>query len=91
MQCRAQSERFGTQIFSETVERVDLSKRPFKIYTEEKEVEALSVIIATGEPFPSSSRTEMRALEIFNYASSRGAGFAVLNRYQIFKVLGMDI
>jgi thioredoxin reductase (NADPH) len=50
MKCyRAQSERFGTRIFSETVEKLDLSKRPFRIYTDEKEVEALSVIIATGE------------------------------------------
>ena len=47
--CRAQSERFGTQIFSETVTDLDLSKRPFKILTDEKEVEALSVIIATGK------------------------------------------
>lgn len=47
--CRAQSERFGTQIFSETVNEIDLSKKPFKIYTDEKEVEAMSVIIATGD------------------------------------------
>ena len=33
----AQSERFGTKIFSETVTRVNLGVRPFKIYTEEKE------------------------------------------------------
>ena len=30
---RAQSARFGTKIFSETVTRVDLSKRPFHIFT----------------------------------------------------------
>lgn len=45
---RAQSERFGTQIFSETVNKIDLSKKPFKIFTDEKEVEAMSVIVATG-------------------------------------------
>jgi thioredoxin reductase (NADPH) len=45
---RQQSERFGTRIFTETVERLDLSKRPFKLYTDEKEVEADTVIIATG-------------------------------------------
>jgi thioredoxin reductase len=33
----AQSERFGTKIFSETVTRVDMSSRPFKVYTDEKE------------------------------------------------------
>lgn len=45
---RAQSERFGTQIFSETVTKVDLSSRPFKVCTDEKEVTANTVIIATG-------------------------------------------
>lgn len=45
---RAQSERFGTQIFSETVEEVDLSQRPFKVKTDGHQVEADTVIIATG-------------------------------------------
>jgi thioredoxin reductase (NADPH) len=45
---RAQSERFGTKIFSETVTKVDFSKRPFKISTDEKDVYAETVIIATG-------------------------------------------
>lgn len=45
---RQQSERFGTKIFSETVTKLDLSERPFKIFTDEKEVEAQAVIIATG-------------------------------------------
>ena len=33
---RQQSARFGTKIFSETVTRVDLSARPFKVYTGER-------------------------------------------------------
>lgn len=45
---RAQSERFGTKIFSETVTKVDFSKRPFKVSTDEKDVYAETVIIATG-------------------------------------------
>ena len=45
---RAQSERFGTQIFSETVEEVDLSHRPFKVKTDGHQVEADTLIIATG-------------------------------------------
>jgi len=45
---RAQSARFGTQIFTETVTSVDLSKRPFTVRTDDKEVEAQTVIIATG-------------------------------------------
>jgi thioredoxin reductase (NADPH) len=48
---RAQSERFGTTIVSETVERLDLSQRPFRFYTEwspDEEHTADAVIIATG-------------------------------------------
>lgn len=44
----AQSVRFGTEVFSETVERVDTSVRPFKVFTSEKEVDADTLIIATG-------------------------------------------
>ncbi|KAI3427993.1 hypothetical protein D9Q98_006381 [Chlorella vulgaris] len=56
---RAQSLRFGTKIFSETVTKIDLSSRPFHIYTDEKEVVADTVIVATGAvarrlPFPGS-------------------------------------
>ncbi|HEY0195797.1 MAG TPA: thioredoxin-disulfide reductase [Kofleriaceae bacterium] len=45
---REQSERFGTRIYTETVERVDLSQRPFRYYTEEQEGAANTLIIATG-------------------------------------------
>lgn len=34
----AQSARFGTRIFSETVTKVDLSKRPFAVATDERKV-----------------------------------------------------
>jgi thioredoxin reductase (NADPH) len=45
---RAQSARFGTVIHTETVNKVDLSKRPFKYWTDEREGEARTLIIATG-------------------------------------------
>ncbi|MGE5187135.1 MAG: thioredoxin-disulfide reductase [Acidobacteriota bacterium] len=45
---RAQSERFGTRIFTETVTKVDLSRRPFRYKTDEQEGEARALIIATG-------------------------------------------
>jgi len=45
---RAQCERFGTEIVSQDVERVDLSKRPFRVWAEGKEHVAKSVIVATG-------------------------------------------
>ena len=45
---RAQSQRFGTIIHTETVDRVDLSKSPYKITTSDRSIEAKTVIIATG-------------------------------------------
>jgi thioredoxin reductase (NADPH) len=45
---RAQSARFGTRIYTETVDRVDLSRRPFRYWTEEQEGSASALIIATG-------------------------------------------
>lgn len=45
---RDQSENCGAKIFTETVESIDLSKRPFHIKTPEQEVYAETVIIATG-------------------------------------------
>ncbi|KAJ5871389.1 uncharacterized protein N7529_003742 [Penicillium soppii] len=52
---RAQSERFGTEIITETISRLDLSSRPFKMWTEWNDAEgsepvrtADAVIIATG-------------------------------------------
>jgi len=48
---RAQSERFGTTIVSETVAKLDLSSRPFKYATEwspEEEHTADAIILATG-------------------------------------------
>ncbi|XP_010266287.1 PREDICTED: thioredoxin reductase 1-like [Nelumbo nucifera] len=46
--CRNQSLRFGTEIFTETVNKVDFSTTPFKVFTDSKAVLADSVIVATG-------------------------------------------
>ena len=46
---REQSEHCGTRIKTETIAKVDLSKRPFKVYSEEGDVlETKTIIIATG-------------------------------------------
>src|SRR5260221_5306187 len=45
---RAQSERFGTRIYTETVDKVDLSKRPFRVTTSDREVLAQTLVLATG-------------------------------------------
>ena len=44
----AQAERFGTQIVNQDVERVDLSKRPFRAWSAGREFTADAVVIATG-------------------------------------------
>ncbi|KAK9249078.1 hypothetical protein V1506DRAFT_141011 [Lipomyces tetrasporus] len=49
---RAQSEKFGTEIITETISRLDISSRPFKYWTEDNEDQepntADTVIMATG-------------------------------------------
>ncbi|WPK26112.1 hypothetical protein PUMCH_003457 [Australozyma saopauloensis] len=49
---RKQSERFGTEIITETISKCDLSQRPFKLWTEWNEdsepITTDAVIIATG-------------------------------------------
>jgi thioredoxin reductase (NADPH) len=45
---REQSLHCGTRIRTETVTKVELGKRPFKVWTEDGMVEARTVIIATG-------------------------------------------
>jgi thioredoxin reductase (NADPH) len=45
---REQSISCGTRIKTETVDRVDLSQRPFKVFVGDQTIETKSVIIATG-------------------------------------------
>jgi thioredoxin reductase (NADPH) len=47
-QFRAQAERFGTEFVTDDVTRVDFSERPFKVYVEDEEFRAETVIVATG-------------------------------------------
>ena len=45
---RRQSERFGTRILTETVEKVDLSRRPFRVTASSGETLTETLIVATG-------------------------------------------
>lgn len=45
---RKQSERAGARLIPETVTRVDLSARPFKVFTDTQQISADTLIIATG-------------------------------------------
>jgi thioredoxin reductase (NADPH) len=44
----AQAERFGTKIIYEQITKVDLSKRPFTLWSDNQEIRAKTVVIATG-------------------------------------------
>jgi thioredoxin reductase (NADPH) len=45
---REQAARFGTEFFTTWVNTVDLSKRPFKLFTDTHEIKADTLIIASG-------------------------------------------
>jgi thioredoxin reductase (NADPH) len=45
---RRQAERFGTEFVTDNVTKVDFSERPFRVWVEDEEYRAESVIIATG-------------------------------------------
>ncbi len=45
---RRQAERFGTDFVTDDVTRVDFSERPFRIWVEDTEYRAKTVVIATG-------------------------------------------
>jgi thioredoxin reductase (NADPH) len=45
---RRQAERFGTEFVTDDVTKVDFSEEPFRVWVEDEEYQARSVIIATG-------------------------------------------
>lgn len=45
---KAQAVKFGTEVVDATVSEIDLSERPFKMKTEQRDYEAEAVILATG-------------------------------------------
>jgi len=68
-QMRAQSERFGTQIITETIARVDIKSRPFKLWREYDD----------GEPDPPAHTTD--TLIIATGANARRLGLAGEEQY----------
>jgi thioredoxin reductase (NADPH) len=59
---RAQSEKYGTIIKTQTVTKVDFHTYPFKIWTDEEESQAEAVIIATGA---TAKRMNVKGEEIY--------------------------
>jgi thioredoxin reductase (NADPH) len=75
---RAQAERFGAELISRDVTRVDFSSRPFKVWVEDDVHEAHAVIVATGAGprklgLPSESR--LWAKGVSSCATCDGAFF----------------
>ncbi len=48
MAMREQAEKYGSRVVEETIDKFDLSQRPFKLWTSSGEYEVESLIIATG-------------------------------------------
>ena len=48
MNFRSQAERFGAELITEKVTKVDFSQRPFKVWVRDTEYQAHSIIVATG-------------------------------------------
>ena len=91
---RAQSARFGTEIHTETVTKVDLSQRPFRYVTEEREGEVETLIVATGAtakrlPVPGSLDGELWQKGVSACAVCDGALPAFRNQ-PLFVVGGGD-
>jgi thioredoxin reductase (NADPH) len=60
---RAQAARFGTEFVTDDVTRVDFSERPFKVYVEDEEHRARTVIVATGATARQLGLESERALQ----------------------------
>ena len=87
---RHQAERFGTTFHFDDVVRVDLSARPFRLWTEEAEFSADTVIVATGASarwlgIPGEER--LRGRGVSTCATCDGAFF---REKEIFVVGGGD-
>ena len=75
---RAQAERFGAQIHNRDVTRVDFSRPPHRIWVDDEEYRAHSVIVATGASalwLGLDSETALRGRGVSSCATCDGAFF----------------
>src|SRR3954449_9730569 len=59
---RAQAERFGAELLTDDVTRVDFSERPFRVWVGDDEYRAQAVIVATGATARQLGLSSERAL-----------------------------
>jgi thioredoxin reductase (NADPH) len=91
---RAQSVRFGTRVFTETVIKVDLSRRPFRYWTDEREGAAKVIVVATGatakrDDIPGTRDGELWQKGVSACAVCDGA-LPIFRNKQLFVVGGGD-
>jgi thioredoxin reductase (NADPH) len=75
---RGQAERFGAQLITADVSRIDVSARPFGVWTDGEEYRAKSVIIATGASarwLGLESETRLRGYGVSSCATCDGFFF----------------
>jgi thioredoxin reductase (NADPH) len=80
---RAQAERFGSELLTDDVISVDLSERPFTVRTEERELRARGLIIATG------ARARQLGLESELALQGKGVSYCAVCDAAFFK--GQDL
>src|SRR5262245_1984451 len=80
---KQQSARFGTEIISADVERVDFSAYPFRVWTDEHHFEAQTIIVATG------ARTRWLDLPSEHALQNRGVSACATCDGYFFR--GMDV
>ncbi|RKP17234.1 thioredoxin reductase [Rozella allomycis CSF55] len=91
---RKQSIKCGTRIFTETVNSVDLSLRPFVVKTDERSIKTWSIIVATGatakrDPIPGTGDNELWNRGVSACAVCDGAAPIFRNK-PIFVIGGGD-
>ncbi len=75
---RGQAERFGTELITEDVSRVDFSSRPFGVWVGDRELRAESVVVATGASarwLGIESETKLRGYGVSSCATCDGFFF----------------
>ncbi|XVF53762.1 hypothetical protein PTKIN_Ptkin05aG0124900 [Pterospermum kingtungense] len=86
---RNQSLRFGTAIYTETVNKVDLSSFPFKIFIDAKTVLADSVIVATAPILKNKPLAVIgggdSAMEESTFLTKYGSNVYIIHRRDSFK------
>ena len=80
---RAQAERFGAELVSDDVTRVDFSEQPLRVYVGEQEYRARAVIVATGATARQLGLEGERALQ------GRGVSYCAVCDAAFFR--GLDV